>query len=48
MFFNLKSWRDKFDQAGTLKDASLVRELQHELAAEYRKMCHEGASRRDS
>jgi hypothetical protein len=45
MFFNLKSWRDRFDQARTEKDTSLVRELLDELATEYRKMCHEEASR---
>jgi hypothetical protein len=44
MFFNLKSWRDRFDQARTQKDTSLVRELLDELATEYRKMCHEEAS----
>jgi hypothetical protein len=44
MFFNLKSWRDKFEQARTEKNTSLVRELLDELATEYRKMSHEGAS----
>lgn len=44
MLFNLKSWRDKFDQARTEKDTSLVCELLDELVTEYRKVWHEGAS----
>ena len=43
MLFNLKSWHDKFDQARTEKDASLVRELLDELVTEYRKVWHERA-----
>jgi hypothetical protein len=42
MLFNLKSWREKFDQARTEYNAGLVRELLDELATAYRKMSHEG------
>ena len=38
MFFNLQSWRERFDQARTDKNVPLVHELLDELAAAYRKI----------
>jgi hypothetical protein len=41
MFFNLQSWRERFDQARTERNANLVRELLDELAREYSRMCRD-------
>jgi hypothetical protein len=41
MFFDLQSWRERFEQARTDKNATLVRELLDEVAAAYQKMSHE-------
>jgi len=41
MFFDLNSWRERFEQARTDKNAPLVRELLDEVATEYRKMSNE-------
>jgi hypothetical protein len=37
----LQSWREKFEQARTDKNAPLVRELLDEVATAYRKMSQE-------
>ena len=44
MFFDLTSWREKFEQARVDKNATLVRELLDEVAAAYQEMSHEGFS----
>ena len=44
MFFNLQSWRERFEQARTDKNVPLVRDLLDELAAAYRKVSHREAS----
>jgi len=44
MFFDLTSWREKFEQARADKNATLVRELLDEVAAAYQEMSSEGFS----
>jgi hypothetical protein len=45
MLFNLQSWRERFEQARTDKNAPLVRELLDEVATAYRRMSHERFTR---
>jgi len=41
MFFDLQSWRERFEQARADKDAPRLRELLDEVATAYQKMSYE-------
>ena len=41
MLFDLESWRERFEQARTDKNAPFLRELLDEIATAYQRMSHE-------
>ena len=44
MFFDLQSWRERFEQARVDKDAPLLRDLLDEVATAYQKMSYENVN----
>jgi hypothetical protein len=44
MLFDLQSWRERFEQARTDKNAPFLRELLDEIATVYEKMSREKSS----